>query len=230
MNVRLHTYTIVVGAGVDAETATNFGPEVARVLGDERGWRKYGDVFREVKDGAMLVLLLAHREECDARCGGAEGLSCWSPQEKTIIFNESNWRTGSLSGLSPERYHNYIVSHEVGHYLGLSHQACPLEECRRRGLSPCRASVMQQMTLGRAAIEPCEAHDWPLGPDWKIDDPRRARGSFSSMFVLTLKRAVFLSAFMIASLVLLWGFFLRRGTSASENYSLTSGLVAWGCT
>jgi hypothetical protein len=148
MSFQLHTYIIAIGTGVDEETALAFGPEVARILGDARGWRKYGYIFREVKEGARLVLLLARQEECVARCRGGGGLSCWSPQEEMIIFNETNWRTGALSGLSPERYHNYIVSHEVGHYLGLSHQACPIEECRRRGLALCKASVMQQMTLG----------------------------------------------------------------------------------
>jgi len=209
MSFQLHTYIIAVGTGVDEETALAFGPEVARILGDARGWRKYGFIFREVKEGARLVLLLARQEECIARCGGGGGLSCWSPQEEMIIFNETNWRTGALSGLSPERYHNYIVSHEVGHYLGLSHQACPIEECRRRGLALCEASVMQQMTLGSTAIEPCEAQEWPLDPDWKIDDPRGTRQLTSSpTFGFTLNRAVFYTALMIAPLVLLFFVFL----------------------
>jgi hypothetical protein len=68
---------------------------------------------------------------------------------------------------------------------------------------------MQQMTLGSTAIEPCEAQEWPLDPDWKIDDPRGTRQLTSSpTFGFTLNRAVFYTALMIAPLVLLFFVFL----------------------
>ena len=169
------TESVAVADGVDRATGAGFAAEVARVLGDPRGWRKYGYTFQEVPGprdpksrgpgpaAGPILIRLAPAAETDRRCGGAgRGLSCWVPRRREININERNWTTGAASGLAPERYHNYVISHEVGHALGLDHAACPLAECARRGLDPCPASVMQQMTKGGPAIAPCVANDWPL--------------------------------------------------------------------
>ena len=133
-----------------------FAPEVARVLGDMRGWRQYGYEFRELPEGTAGVdfrIRLESATEASQLCG-LKGLSCWRPVAGDIIINETNWRTGAASGLPPERYHNYVICHEVGHALGLAHRPCPAAG------GP--ASVMQQMTKGAAAISPCTPNDWPV--------------------------------------------------------------------
>jgi hypothetical protein len=202
------TYTVEVAPGVEPAQAASFGAEVERVLNDERGWRKYGYTFQQVNKQTHLQtqmhlqIRLAPADETDARCGSTgtdnAGLSCWDPRRRVININEYNWITGAKSGLLPERYHNYVICHEVGHALGLDHTACPIEECRRRGLNSCPASVMQQMTRGPVAFAPCVASDWPLDKDWGIDDPSHAVGGgappsalssallFALMFVLLI--------------------------------------------
>jgi len=52
-----------------------------------------------------------------------------------------------------------------------SPSAWPTAECARRGMATCPASVMQQMTRGPEYVSPCVEADWPLDPDWGIDDP-----------------------------------------------------------
>jgi len=113
-------------------------------------------------------------------CGMA-GFSCQRGGPKDIIMNLDNWLGKSASELPVERYHNYVVNHEVGHALGLDHQLCPIDECKRRGMKECPASVMQQMTRGRKAIAPCVESDWPLDPDWVVDDPRPKKGPASNV-------------------------------------------------
>jgi hypothetical protein len=143
------TYTVSGGGA-------GFAQEVARVLGDMRGWRQYGYEFRQLEPGAAGADFRIRLEPAAAAATlcGLKGLSCWRPDHRDIIINETNWRTGAASGLSPERYHNYVICHEVGHALGLAHRPCPAAG------GP--ASVMQQMTKGAAAIAPCTPNDWPV--------------------------------------------------------------------
>ena len=170
------TYDTSIGDGVAAGSAAGFGREVDRVLADPRGWAKYG--YRFVRDAQRpaLRIRLETSAAAAALCG-AEGFSCWRRRPNDIVMHEGNWNGGCQSRLPLERYRNYVVCHEVGHALGLPHQRCPAAECARRGMKTCPASVMQQMTCGPGAIAPCAEADWPLDPDWGIDDPRRGRSA-----------------------------------------------------
>lgn len=168
------TYSIEVGANVNMPLE-EFAAEVGRVLADARGWRKYGYEFYRVLRGAAPDVRVRLETAATARslCGMA-GFSCQRDTAKDIIINYDNWMGKSASSLPLDRYRNYCISHEIGHLLGLGHQTCPISECRRRGMAVCPGSVMQQMTRGAAAIAPCIENDWPLDPDWVIDDPSRS--------------------------------------------------------
>lgn len=164
-------YETSVGVGVSDESAAEFGREVDRILADPRGWAKYGYHFVRSSTQPKLRIRLETSATADASCR-ARGFSCWRPSSDDIVIHEGNWSGGSKSQLSIDRYHNYVVCHEVGHSLGLPHRKCPAAECARRGMTSCPASIMQQMTRGPGHVSPCVEADWPLDPDWGTDDPR----------------------------------------------------------
>jgi hypothetical protein len=164
-------YTISVGAGVQGVTTEEFAAKVAEVLGNPRGWRKHGYHFVQTAKGPRaLHIHLEAAENADRLCG-ARGFSCWRPPFNDIVIHLGNWMGGSASRLPLDRYRNYVINHEVGHALGLPHRKCPAAECARRGMASCPASVMQQMTRGPDHVSPCVEADWPLDPDWGVDNP-----------------------------------------------------------
>ena len=169
------TYTTAVGPGVSGEPAETFAATVDRVLADPRGWRKYGYKFVRTEKRPSLLIRLETAETATRKCG-VSGFSCWREKPNDIIMNLANWMGGSKSELPLDKYRTYVVSHEVGHSLGLDHQKCPIAECARRGMTSCPAPVMMQMTRGPGHVWPCTESEWPLDPDWVEEDPRRLRG------------------------------------------------------
>jgi hypothetical protein len=91
---------------------------------------------------------------------------------------------------------------------------CPLAECERRGISPCPASVMQQMTLGGKAIAPCIASDWPLDPDWGVDNVNVSSAATvgAALFIVLAILAI-----VIAIAVTRAGVLLYPSTAPSQN-------------
>lgn len=174
MLATVFTYATAVGPGVAATPGDEFAGEVARVLDDPRGWRKYGYRFVHTTDRPDILIRLETAAGARRNCVFG-GLSCWLSLRQQIIIHEDNWVGKSRSTLPVERYHNYVISHEMGHALGLPHRRCPADECRRRGMAECPASIMQQMTKGADHVAPCVQADWPLDADWLIDDPRLVR-------------------------------------------------------
>ena len=117
------------------------------------------------------------------KCGiNLENLSCtrFINNLPDIIINYTNWVGGSKSKLSILDYHTYIINHEIGHCLGLDHTECPINECNKRNLEFCPASIMQQMSKGPTHIFPCIESIWPLNIDWNIDIPPNVIGGNKS--------------------------------------------------
>ena len=176
-------YSTSVSPSIQDVSEQEFAEKVGAVLQDPRGWSKYGYKFVRA-DSAIAKPMLIRLETlsvAEELCK-FKGFSCWRPLSNDIIIHHGNWNGGSKSQLPLDRYRNYVINHEVGHSLGLFHQKCPAKECALRGVDPCPASVMQQMTRGPEHIAPCAESDWPLDSSWKIDDPRPARPK--SMFIV----------------------------------------------
>ncbi|MGW2478103.1 DUF3152 domain-containing protein [Streptomyces sp. NPDC001665] len=151
--------------GVDPDEAAE---QIAAILDDDRGWAHgAGLAFRQVADdSATLVIRIAAPDTADALCatGGldTEGeLNC--RVGRTVAVNLKRWQLGSPEFAGPpEEYRALIINHEVGHWLGYDHRACP---------GPGRpAPVMMQQIKG---LHGCISNAWPYAADGSfLDGPK----------------------------------------------------------
>ena len=143
---KLVTYRVEVEYGT-GQSAPAFAAAVDATLADPASWTGQGrwSVQRvKARPDVDLVIRLATPATVDKVCAtvglNTDGsTSCRAG--RLIMINLDRWL-----GAVPEyrgdsaMYRNYVINHEVGHGLGLGHQACP---------GPGRlAPVMQQQTAG----------------------------------------------------------------------------------
>ncbi|WP_203030441.1 DUF3152 domain-containing protein [Frankia nepalensis] len=149
------------GTGVDPDEAAG---QIAAILNDAQGWSRGGVVFRQVADDrATLVIRIATPDTADAICaaGGLEThgeLNCRVGQ--TVAVNLRRWQLGSpeFDG-PPEEYRALIINHEVGHWLGYGHRACP-------GPGEPAPVMMQQIN----GLHGCVSNAWPYAQDGTFHD------------------------------------------------------------
>ena len=130
-----------------------FAAFVLATLNDSRGWSHGGDLSFARTDGpADLILVLASPDTTDLLCrpldtGGV--LSCRRGDRAVLTMHR--WVNGTPDYADdPTAYRQYVLNHEVGHWLGHGHVSCPSPG------SP--APVMQQQTLG---VQECLPNPWP---------------------------------------------------------------------
>jgi hypothetical protein len=142
---------LVDGQPVDRR---GFARLVHRILTDDRGWQPIDGVrfARVAGDAADVDVVLASPDTTDALCAplGTEGwLSCYNGS--ATVLNARRWFSGAESyGDDLAGYRRYLVSHEMGHYLGYPHVDCPAPGAR--------APVMVQQTK---SLYGCVKGPWP---------------------------------------------------------------------
>ena len=148
---RTVTYTVSSRGSVAGDLG-HFAAVARQTLGDYRGWSLGGSLaFQEVGSGSSFDLILASPQVIAAASPGCS--SQWSCRVgRSVYINDDRWRLATESwphGL--DLYRQYVILHEVGHWLGLGHTDCP---------TPGRTAwVMQQQSI---SLQGCRANVWPV--------------------------------------------------------------------
>jgi len=148
----LVTYSVEVEDGVPVPV-----PDVAAVvdsaLADPRSWTAEGEwSLQRTDDEPQVRILVASPDTSDELCAPLRTngeLSCRNGGD--VVLNALRWTEGADSwGEDVAGYQQYVVNHELGHFLGNGHEGCPQDG------DP--APVMLQQTLG---LQGCVPNGWP---------------------------------------------------------------------
>jgi hypothetical protein len=200
----------------DSTPVSVLSKKIASVLNDRRGWKKYGVIFREIKEIDLqssnhknkLRFIFRNAADTEKMCQMV-GLSCYIHKNiPEIIINEHNWNGGSHSSLPIDRYQTYLINHEVGHFLGLSHSKCPIDFCKKKGIDKCRGSIMQQMSRGPNHIYPCLENEWPI-TDVDIIKNKKFLGGFDIIYIMIYSKIIFI-AVVVLLLIMMSYFILNK--------------------
>jgi Protein of unknown function (DUF3152) len=127
-----------------------FAGEVLGILNDPRSW---GATFAAVDgDTYDLRLVLASPETTNELCAPADTASIYSCRKgDRVVINLMRWVSGTDDYVGNiTTYRQYLINHEVGHFLGRGHVPCP-------GAGQ-PAPVMMQQTKG---LGECLPNGWP---------------------------------------------------------------------
>lgn len=159
-STRVVRYRVMVEDGLSVAGEPVDGAEIAgqvhSVLTDSRGWGPIAGVaFQRVSSGSHDVdVVLASPDTTDDLCAplGTDGwLSCFNGN--AAVLNARRWFSGAETyGRDLVDYRSYLVSHEIGHYLGHQHQGCPAP-----------GSVAPVMVQQTKSLDGCRQGPWPSG-------------------------------------------------------------------
>jgi hypothetical protein len=127
----------------------------AATFSDPRGWSLDGAIgFGEVADGGHFRVWLASPAAVEAAHPVCH--RSWSCRVGDDLYiNDERWREATRTyredGRTLEEYRQYVLNHELGHWLGEGHWDCPAAG------QP--APVMQQQSI---RLDGCRTNVWPL--------------------------------------------------------------------
>jgi Ca2+-binding RTX toxin-like protein len=145
------TFDVTIEEGVPVGYE-HFVAAIDRYLGDARSWIGDGrtGLKRVAADGAFSIIL-ATPATVDRLCAPLRTGGYYSCRNgRNVVINRDRWLTATAWWPAPlETYRQYVINHEVGHYLGHGHVSCP----GTGRLAP----VMMQQTK---SLDGCIANGW----------------------------------------------------------------------
>lgn len=147
-------YYTVSKNGTVVSDLDEFAQLANQTLNDSRGWTRLGARFEQVASGGSFRLILSQASLLPSYSSVCS--ADWSCRAgNNVIINDDRWAGASASwnaaGGSLRDYRHMVVNHEVGHWLGHSHDFC--------AGSGKPAPVMQQQSID---LMGCTFNPWPL--------------------------------------------------------------------
>jgi hypothetical protein len=152
---KLRRFRVLVERDIANVDPVAVGAFIEQTLNDPRGWTAGGKWrFRRVGPGEPFhfTIYLATPATRDALCNMGYDRYTSCRNGKRVVINVARWARGVPHYRAPlDTYRQYVINHEVGHFLGRGHERCP-----GRGRP---APVMLQQTFG---LHGCVANAWPF--------------------------------------------------------------------
>ncbi|WP_238145508.1 DUF3152 domain-containing protein [Antricoccus suffuscus] len=157
------TFVIEYEGGTNLDPA-EFASYVEDTFADPRSWGAGGQMRFQRVDGSApfdfrVALISPNHVESLCPGYGTEGYTSCRFGDRAVI-NLARWSVGvPFYDGHLDEYRQYVINHEVGHYLGHGHEGCP----GPGALAP----VMLQQTL---KMDGCVVNPWPY-PHGPTDNP-----------------------------------------------------------